>query len=47
MEEGFQNIDKLPLGKLLQPKQGTGLSKNRKKSLGLVKKLRDKGPSSK
>lgn len=43
MSEGFQNIDKLPLGKLLQVKQGTGLGKDRKKSLGKIKKLREKG----
>jgi hypothetical protein len=37
----FSNVDQLPLGALLQPKQGTGLGKKRKKSL--VDSVRKKG----
>lgn len=46
MEEstGFQNIDKLPLGKLLQVKQGNTAPK--KKSL-TTRKLRNKLPKKK
>ncbi len=37
----FTDITALPLGNLLQPKQDSGISKKRKKSL--VSQIKDKG----